>query len=59
MYLFCLQVDGPITGVRAYELGGEGGGSYAEVNRMVKYLYLHFHFCIVYGRFAKVLFANF
>ena len=25
MYFFCLQVDGPITGVRAYEFG-EGGG---------------------------------
>ena len=24
--IFCLQVDGPITGVRAYELGGGGGG---------------------------------
>ena len=25
--IFCLQVDGPITGVRAYELGGGGGGA--------------------------------
>ena len=24
--IFCLQVDGPITGVRAYELGGGGRG---------------------------------
>ena len=23
--IFCLQVDGPITGVRAYELGGGRG----------------------------------
>ena len=24
--IFCLQLDGPITGVRAYELGRGGGG---------------------------------
>ena len=24
--IFCLQVDGPLTGVRAYELGQGGGG---------------------------------
>ena len=24
--IFCLQVDGPLTGVRAYEVGGGGGG---------------------------------
>ena len=35
-----------------------GGGSEAEVYGVVKYLYLHSHFCIVYGRFAKVLFAS-
>ena len=24
--IFCLQLDGPIAGVRAYELGRRGGG---------------------------------
>ena len=44
--IFCLQVDGPITGVRAYELGGGGLVSGSLRNGEISVSALTFLYCL-------------
>ena len=44
--IFCLQLDGPIAGVRAYELGGGGHVSGSLRNGEISVSALTFLYCL-------------